>query len=239
MVSRVPAMSSGRLIAAPAGPERRRAEQGGVPGGAGQQRDGLAEDDVPVTGGRQVGLVAGLRAGEAVQEVVVGVAGDDGLDHRVAAGAGTGGAAGAAAGELVEGDGQLEADGLPGPLRQAVGGDQPGARFLEGVVAALRQGAGVFGAADRGEGVQDGLDGGGAAAGQVAVEPGGAAEGGGEPDRPVVEPVVAGVGGRRGGGAAPPRSRPGRAGPSRPRRRPAARRRRRPGARRAGRWSSR
>ena len=123
------------------------------------------------------------------------MAGDDGLDHRVAAGAGTGGAAGAAAGELVEGDGQLEADRLPGPLRQAVGGDQPGARFLEGVVAALRQGAGVLGAADRGEGVQDGLDGGGAPAGQVAVEPGGAAEGGGEPDRPVVEPVIAGVGG--------------------------------------------
>ncbi len=123
------------------------------------------------------------------------MAGDDGLDRGVAGSAGAGRAAGAVAGELIQGDAQLEPDGLAGPLGQAAAGDEPGARFFEGVVPPLGQGAGVFGAAGRRQGVQHGADRGGAAGGQVAFEPGGAVEGGGQPQAAVVEPVAVAVGG--------------------------------------------
>ena len=62
------------------------------------------------------------------------------------AGARPGRGPGAAAGELAEGDVELEADRLPGPLRQHPRADQPGAGFLQRVVAPLPDGAGVFGA---------------------------------------------------------------------------------------------
>src|SRR5580700_10081357 len=103
MVSSVPAMSSGRLMAAAA------AEPGGAAGRPGQQRDGLLEDRAELVAsvagagrGGELGEVVGV--GEALQQVGVDVPGDDGLDRGVAAGTGTGGAALAAAGERVEGD---------------------------------------------------------------------------------------------------------------------------------------
>src|SRR5215469_12985775 len=60
-----------------------------------------------------------VRAGQRPCQLPVDHAGDDGLDDRVAGRAGPGGAAGAAgpaACELVQGDVEFEADGLPGPL---------------------------------------------------------------------------------------------------------------------------
>ncbi len=128
---------------------------------------------------------------------MVGVAGDGGLDDGVAGDAGTAGAAGAAGREFVEGDGQFEADRLPGPLRQAVGAEQPQAGFFQRVVLPLRRGAQVFGAAPGRQAAQHGVDGGGAAGGQVTVEPARAAERPLQPDAAVGEPVIGvAVGGR-------------------------------------------
>jgi hypothetical protein len=134
------------------------------------------------------------RAGEAVEQVVVDPPGDDGLDGGVAAGAGAGRAALAVAGELVEGDGELEADGLAGPPGQAAGGEQPGTGFLEGVVLPLRLGAGVVGAAPGGQRPED-RAGGGAAGRQVTLEPARAVERRRQPHAPAGESVVRGVGG--------------------------------------------
>jgi hypothetical protein len=70
---------------------------------------------------------------------------------RVAGRAGPGRAARAEVSELLQGDVEFEADRLAGPLGQhPVGGQQPRHRFFQGVVLALRQGAGVFGAAGLG-----------------------------------------------------------------------------------------
>src|SRR5215468_2087866 len=75
------------------------------------------------------------------------------------------------------------------------------AGFFEGVVVAFGDSAGVFGAGFLAQGVQDGLEGGGAPGGQVAAQAAGAAEGGGQPQAAVGEPVV-GVAARPGGPAA-------------------------------------
>ena len=93
--------------------------------------------------------------------------------------------------QLVQIELQLQLDGLPGPLRQAPGGQQPPARLFEGVVLALRDAAGVLGAhllAERGEDV---LQRRGAPAGQVTGDPAGAAQGGVQPQAAVGEPVIA------------------------------------------------
>src|SRR5260370_862131 len=71
-----------------------------------------------------------------------------------AAGSGPGGGGAAEAGreggdaggadavqELVQAQVQLELDGLAGPVREAPGGEQPAARFFEGVVLAFGDGA--------------------------------------------------------------------------------------------------
>ena len=154
---------------------------------------------------------AGELGGEAVQEVVVDVAGEDGGQGGVAVVAGSGGGAGrhragavpagavpavsavAAAGagqEAAEGEVQVEAGGLPGAVGQAPGREQPPARFFQGVVAALGLAAGVLGAGFLPQRVQDGVEGGGAPAGQVAVQLPGAAQGGGQPQGAVREPAV-------------------------------------------------
>ncbi len=98
----------------------------------------------------------GEAAGEPVEEVVVGPAGDDrgqccvaviaGPRRRPARHRATRGAGGAGAvQELVQGQVQLELEGLAGPVGKAPGGEQPPARFFQGVVLAFGDGADVFG----------------------------------------------------------------------------------------------
>ena len=103
--------------------------------------------------------------------------------------------------EVVQAEAELQVDGLAGAVGQASGAEQQPASLLECVVAALGRGAGVFGPGFLAEGVQDGLQGGGRGRGQVGVQAAGAAEGGGQPQGAVIEPV-AGVGVRAGGAAA-------------------------------------
>src|SRR5579871_2438223 len=98
-------------------------------------------------------------------------------------------------GEFTEIDVELDLGGLPGPVGEPAGGDEPAAGFFQGVVVALPLGAGVLGPGFLAERVQDGLDGLGAAGGEVAVEAPGSAEGGLEPQVPVLEPVIVVVGG--------------------------------------------
>ena len=86
---------------------------------------------------QRLDAVAVGQAFQRGEQVVVDVAGDDRQDRSVAGGARTGGAARAAGGQLVEGDGEFQADRLAGPLGQGVGGDQPGAGFLQRVMPAL------------------------------------------------------------------------------------------------------
>ena len=159
--------------------------------------------------------------GEAVQEVVVDAAGDDGGEGGVAVVAGPGGRAGQHRAGLAAGPlsslrrrcrrrrrgsrGRLRWSwrraGCPARSGRHAGGQQAAAGFFEGVVAALGGGAGVLGAGFLAEGVQDGLQGGGAPAGQVAVQFPGPAQRGGQPQRPVGEPAVAVA--VRAGGPAP------------------------------------
>ena len=94
------------------------------------------------------------------------------------------------AGEFVEADVELDLGGLPGPVGQAAAGDQPAASLLQGVVVALPLGPGVLRPGLLAQGVQHGLHGFGAAGGQVAVEPPGPAQGGLQPELPVLEPVI-------------------------------------------------
>ena len=97
--------------------------------------------------------------------------------------------------QLVEGDAELEADRLPGPLRQQpVGGQQPQQRFLQRVVAALRDAAVILGPGRPGQGIQHRLDRGGAPGGQVPIEAAGTFERGRQPQPAVLEPVRVTVG---------------------------------------------
>ena len=118
-----------------------------------------------------------------MQEVVVDAAGDEGGDGGVAVIAGPGGRAGqpgrygrqggagrdhaaggvpGAAQEVLEAEVELEADGLPGPVGQAAGGEQPQARLFQGVVVPLGPAAGVLRAGFPGQRVQHRLQRGGA-----------------------------------------------------------------------------
>ena len=133
-------------------------------------------------------------AGELVEQVMIDRAGDDRGDRRVAviAEAGRGAVvrgpgsarrarrqpAGAVQ-ELVEGEVQLQLDGLPGPVRQAPRGQQAAECLLERVVVTLDPGAGVLRPGLFPQRLQHRGEGGGAAAGEVAVQPPGAAQRGG------------------------------------------------------------
>ena len=99
-------------------------------------------------------------------------------------------------GELLQGDAEFEEDWLPGPLGQhPVGGQHPHHHFFQRVVQPLLGGAGVFGAARPGQRAEHRLGRRGAPLGQVTVQPARAAEGPGQPQPPVIEPVAgAGVG---------------------------------------------
>src|SRR5258708_7362054 len=132
---------------------------------------------------------------------------------RGAAGSGPGGGGAAEAGreggdaggadavqELVQAQVQLELDGLAGPVREAPGGEQPAARFFEGVVLAFGDGADVFRPGFLAQAVQDRGEGGGAPGPQVALQAAGAPEGGGQPHAAAGETLR--------GGAGPPRSSP-------------------------------
>ena len=79
-------------------------------------------------------------------------------------------------------------DRLPGPLRQQAGGQQPLHRLGQRVVVALRPGPQVPGPGRGRQGVQDGLDHGGALGGQVAAQDPGAVQGGVQEQRPVQAP---------------------------------------------------
>ena len=81
--------------------------------------------------------------------------------------------------------------GLPGPLRQQVGGQQPLHRLGERVVVALRAGPQVPSSRWGREGVQDGLDHRGAFGGEVAADDSGAVQGGVQEQGPVQRRVVA------------------------------------------------
>ncbi len=89
---------------------------------------------------------------------------------------------------------ELDLDGLSGPVRQAVGGDEAAAGFCQRVVVPLRPGADVFGAGWLAEGVEDGLQRGGGVGGEVGVEPGVALEMRLQAQAPLGELVVAVVG---------------------------------------------
>ena len=93
--------------------------------------------------------------------------------------------------EFFEGDVELDLGGLSGPVGEAVAGDQPPAGLLERIVIPLPLGPGVLRPGFLSQRVQDGLHRFGAAGGQVAVEPAGAAQGGLEPDLAVFESVIA------------------------------------------------
>ncbi len=86
---------------------------------------------------------------------------------------------------------ELDLGGLPGPVGNEPGGDYPPARLLQSIVVTLPDRAGVFRAGFLAQGVQDRLDRLRAALGQVAVQPAGAAQGGPQPDLPVLEPGLA------------------------------------------------
>ena len=86
---------------------------------------------------------------------------------------------------------EFEADRLPGPLRQhAVGGQQPGHRFFQPVVQALRRGAGVFGAARLRQRAEHRIGHLGAPLRQVAFQPPRPAERLRQPQPPVLKPVT-------------------------------------------------
>ena len=89
--------------------------------------------------------------------------------------------------------------GLAVPAGDQLPADQPPAGFLDRVMAALGGGAGIFRPGLLPERVQHHAEGGGAAGGQVPLQPPGAAERGAQPHRPLLEPVLAGV--RAGAGA--------------------------------------
>ena len=143
--------------------------------------------------------VAEQGGGEAVQHVGVHPAGDDRDDRGVAvrarrrrsAGPGRlgGGGAGQAA-ELVQSQVQQDLGGLPGPLGQPPGGDQPPARLLEGVVLTLALAAQILRPGPLAQRVQHRAQRRRAAGGQVPVEAPGATEGGLQPHPPVREPVT-------------------------------------------------
>ena len=92
--------------------------------------------------------------------------------------------------ELVQPELQAQVDGLAGPLRQATGGQQPPARFLERVMLPLRDAAGVLRAHLLAEGLQDLLQGRGAAGGQVPGQPPCPAQSGVQPQPSAGEPVI-------------------------------------------------
>ncbi len=141
-------------------------------------------------------------AGELVEDAGIGGAGDDGGDRGVAAGAGRrgdavrgdprgGGLVGfGLAEQLAEGQVQLDLGGLPGPVRQPPGGDQPAAGFLQRVVVPLAGGAQVLGPGPAVQGVQHGLQRGRGRRGQVTVEAGVALVVAGQLQPPLAEPVA-------------------------------------------------
>src|SRR5260221_11492395 len=86
-----------------------------------------------------------------------------------------GGQAGAVQ-ELAEGEVELQLDGLPGPVRQAPRSQQAAECLLERVVVTLDPGAGVLRPGLLPQRLQHRGEGCGAAAGEVAVQPPGAAQ---------------------------------------------------------------
>src|SRR5258706_2064960 len=135
---------------------------------------------------------------------MIGPAGDDRGDRRVAviARAGRGDVlrrparpvvpdrqAGAVQ-ELVECEVKLQLDGLPGPVRQAPRSQQAAECLLERVVVTLDPASGVLRPGFLAQRLQYRGEGYGAAAGEVAVQPPGPAQRGGEPQRPVLETVI-------------------------------------------------
>ena len=129
-----------------------------------------------------------------MSRTLVGQAGDDRLDDRITSGAGPGRAARPEISQFLQADVQFQADRLPGPLgQQAVGGQQPYHRLLQGVMLALRGGAGVFGAAGLGQRAGHRLGRRRAPRVQVPLRPPGPAEGTGQPHPAVLKPVPAGI----------------------------------------------
>ena len=80
--------------------------------------------------------------------------------------------------------------GLPGAFGQQPGLDQPARRLGQGIVLALLDAAVVLRPQVLAEGVEDGLQRGGAPGGQVPADLPGAAQGGAEPQVPIIEPVL-------------------------------------------------
>ena len=150
-------------------------------------------------------VVAEDRGGELVQDGRVDVPGHDRHDHRVTIAArrrrGTtrrprrlraDGAVQAA--ELIQGHVQLDQCGLPGAVGHAPGGDQLPARFFQAVMVTLAHGAGVFRAGFLAERVQHRVQRSGALRGQVTFHPARVIQGPVQPQPPIREPTIIGVG---------------------------------------------
>ena len=102
------------------------------------------------------------------------------------------------ASQLAERHVELDLNRLPGPVRQARGGDQAAAGFCQRVMVPLRPGADVFRPGPLAEGVEDGLQRGRGLRGQVSIQPGIALEMRLQAQAALGEPVVAVVGVRPG-----------------------------------------
>jgi len=179
------------------------AQQRGEPPWPGQQGDRVGGDEV--ADGGPAGAGGGEPGRELVEQVRVEPPGHNGRDGRVAFLARRGDWAGQVrlriawprvavhpAGELFQAYVQLQLDGLAGAFGQTLGRDEEAARLLQCVVVALRQRSRVLRAGFLAEGVQDGLQGGGAVAGEVGVEAAGTVQGGLEAEPPVFEPELRG-----------------------------------------------
>ncbi len=88
---------------------------------------------------------------------------------------------------------ELDLGGLPGPVGNHPGRDQPPARLEQRIVVTLPDRAGVLGAGLLPQGVQDGPQRLGGVPGQVTVQAARAAEPGPQPDLPVLEPRLPAV----------------------------------------------